>query len=680
MRRAVTIVLLGVPLTLGVLGARAIAQPAPDAPPPATPPLPPAQEATPPPQVPPTTTLVPPTITPPPPVSQSASQRRHAAELICAAHDPSCDWPATFSSLERRSIERVLAARGYVLDPTPWGKIIAHVDVVTEDVFAEKDWLQFFNIFHYRSRQSRVRQELTIQAGEVWDQARVEESARRLHDPLYSTVVALLPIVTDDPRYVDLLVVTRDLWSLRLNSQYTFQQASLTNLAVSLSENNFLGSRDVLSVGLTMDQGAIAVGPYFLDKDFLGKHLTLQVQANEILTREVAKMYDPATNTLVPVPGDPAGIEDAHTLHSEGENAALSLSLPLWALASQWGYGGTFSYSNSVVRSFTGVHGDPYELYTDPDSGLPYEYRFKTWSVGASAVRQWGTDFKHQLTVGYTVSSQAPSLLPSFSNALTSAAEQFEADVFPRDEVISEPYVTYAIFQPSYRVLRNIGTYELAEDVQYGPNASVTVAQGLSALGGSATFTRPTLAAAWTWPLGHDGYIHPSAGVSMRFQTGVEHGWDSIDNSGDGALRIVTPTWHSLRVVANGEVDTEWHNSQNQYFAIGSDSGLRGYNVNQFRSPNEEGARRVTGQVELRTVPVPWWVLRAGAVAFYEVGGAASSLADMPLYNDVGVGLRLLIPQLNRDVARIDVAFPLQATPNNPAFYPHFIAGFASYF
>jgi hypothetical protein len=52
----------------------------------------------------------------------------------------------------------------------------------------------------------------------------------------------------------------------------------------------------------------------------------------------------------------------------------------------------------------------------------------------------------------------------------------------------------------------------------------------------------------------------------------------------------------------------------------------------------------------------------------------------MQLYNDVGVGLRLLIPQFNRDVARIDIAFPLQSAPNNPAGYPHFIAGFASYF
>src|SRR5262249_3436433 len=171
------------------------------------------------------------------------TERRHAAEAVCAAHSPACDWVSTFSSLERQSIARSLAARGLIVEPQPWGKVIDHVVVVNEDVFAEDNWLQFFNVFHFTTRENRVRQELTITAGEVWDQERVEESARRLHDPLYTSVVALLPVKAATDGHVDLLVVTRDIWSLRLNTQYTFQQGDLTNLAFSLSENNFLGER-----------------------------------------------------------------------------------------------------------------------------------------------------------------------------------------------------------------------------------------------------------------------------------------------------------------------------------------------------------------------------------------------------------------------------------------------------
>ena len=37
--------------------------------------------------------------------------------------------------------------------------------VVNEDVFAEDNWLQFFNNFHYTTREHRVREELTIESG-----------------------------------------------------------------------------------------------------------------------------------------------------------------------------------------------------------------------------------------------------------------------------------------------------------------------------------------------------------------------------------------------------------------------------------------------------------------------------------------------------------------------------------
>jgi hypothetical protein len=679
-----------------VIGARAFAQappsptPIPVEPPAQTPPgepTPPRDQTTPPSSGPVTPMPQSPTSAPTPegqPLithdSRTAAEKRHAAEAICVAHDPTCDWVATFSSLEQRSIARVLAERGYIVDPLPWGKVIGHVVVINEDVFAEKNWLQFFNIFHYRSRPKRVREELTIQAGEVWDQTRVEESARRLHDPLYSSVVALLPVKTADPNQVDLLVVTRDLWSLRLNTQYTFQEGALTNLALSLSENNFLGTRDVVSVGFTMDQGAIAIGPTFLDKDLFGQHLNLQISASEIITRTADKIFNPATNSLQVDTADPAGIEDAHKLHSEGSAASIALSRPLWSLATDWGAGVSASYTNQVARSFTGVHGDAFELFTDPGSGLPYEFRYETWSINANAVRQWGHDYKQSLTLGYTVSDQKPSLLPSFAQIDPSITQQFEADVFPRTELISEPYITYSIYQPRYRILRNVQTYELAEDLQVGPSVSATLAQGLAPLGGDFTFTRPTLSAGWTFLVGRDGFVTPSAGASMRFQQGAENGWDSIDNSADVALHVATPNFPRFRVVGYAELDTEWHNTQNQYYSIGSDSGLRGYNVAEFRSARDANARRFIGQLELRTTPFALWVLRAGAVAFYEVGGASNTLSTLGLYNDVGVGLRVLVPQLNRDVFRIDLALPLQSAPDNPAFGPHVIAGFASYF
>ena len=589
----------------------------------------------------------------------SAVEQRRAAAATCAAHDPACDWVATFSSLEKRSIERTLHRRGLALEPQPWGKQIDQVLVENEDVFAEDNWLQFFNEFHYTTRENRVRQELTIQVGEIWDQERVEESARRLRDPLYTSVVALLPVKSPEPGNVRLLVVTRDIWSLRLNTQYTFQQGALTNLSFSLSENNFLGTRDVLAAAVVMDPGAIAVGPLFIDKNFLGRHIDFRVRLDEIITRQAGKLFDPAMMTFSPIPGDPVGLQDGHTLHTEGSDATITFSRPLWSLATEWGWGTSVTYKNSIARSFTGTNGDPYELYTDPGSGLPFEFRYRTWSVNAYGVRQWGTRYKQQLSFGYTLSSTRSSLLPSFEGLDPVATQQFETDVFPRDEVISQPFVGYLFYRPRYRTVRNVATYDLAEDVRLGPSVSATLAQGLSALGCDHDFTRPSLS------LGYTGrswrWLHPpSANVSLRLQSGAPHGWTSSTTA-----RVRAPHRDpDVRLVPHRRAGRARHalaRHPEQVHAIGSDSGLRGYNVNQFRSLRSDSSRRATGQLELRTVPVPWWVLRLGGVAFYEVGGVAESLQHMDLHNDVGVGIRLLVPQTSRELFRFDLALPLRA-------------------
>jgi outer membrane translocation and assembly module TamA len=70
-------------------------------------------------------------------------------------------------------------------------------------------------------------------------------------------------------------------------------------------------------------------------------------------------------------------------------------------------------------------------------------------------------------------------------------------------------------------------------------------------------------------------------------------------------------------------------------------------------------------------------VFRAGGVAFYELGGAGNDLEHMPLHQDVGLGLRTLIPQTSREVFRFDFAIPLDGSAAGKL---RFIAGFESAF
>jgi len=127
--------------------------------------------------------------------------------------------------------------------------------------------------------------------------------------------------------------------------------------------------------------------------------------------------------------------------------------------------------------------------------------------------------------------------------------------------------------------------------------------QGGTPLGSTHTFTQPAISGSWTFPIGADGYIAPSAGTSLRIQPMGNH--DTIDNTAQVSASAVTPTLGILRVVAFTQLLTRWHDTQNAYYTIGSDSNLRGYPINAFY-----GQRRFSTIIEARTQPLPWWVLR----------------------------------------------------------------------
>jgi len=630
--------------------------------------------------------------------SADTRQDRQLAEQKCVAKDPSCDWLATLSSLERQSVTRAIAKRGYAVEPAPWGKVIGKVHVYNEDVFAEKfGLLEFFNHFHVTTKERAIKVELVIGEGETWDQKRVEETARRLRDPLWTSVVIVIPVVSADPGEVDMLVVTRDIWSLRLNTQYTFQSGSLTNLSVALSENNFLGRRSVFAAGFAMDQGAIATGPIFLDKNLLGKRIDFRARFDFILNRQNLQ------EKLGLADGPPTISErDKPGVNREGTQSSFSLSKPLFSLASTWGVGLSFSHRYAIDRRFRGLGLLPVDcssgkcLFPVDGNGrfqsqldiardaldaslIGVQYEMRRWDVTASGVRQWGTDIKHQMSVGYSIDNTDPRPLDSFpGNAIERAA--FIRDLLPRNEATSTPFISYGFFIPRFKTFRNVSTFELAEDVRFGPAFDVSYAASLKLLGSTSNFQRGSIGGSWGFLWCRDGLIRPAISLSTRYQDlDTDGDREFIDNTATLGIRVVTPTYKWARLVAESTISTRWNDAGNRFFAIGSDNGLRGFLINEF-SGTRTGDRLVRTQVELRTVPRPLWVVRYGGVLFYEVGGVGDTFAGnakIQLHHDVGAGLRILIPQTARDLFRFDFAIPLDGANAGKV---RFIAGFESAF
>ena len=84
-------------------------------------------------------------------------------------------------SYEERLISWALEKQGRELEPAPEGKQLEEVLVSTEEVFVQGDFLPtFFNVFHWKTKDRLILQEVLLQPGEAWDALRVAETERNL--------------------------------------------------------------------------------------------------------------------------------------------------------------------------------------------------------------------------------------------------------------------------------------------------------------------------------------------------------------------------------------------------------------------------------------------------------------------------------------------------------------------
>lgn len=630
------------------LAATARAQPAPDAAP--VPVEPPPAGAAPAP---------PPAAMPPPPTTKLSPAERERIRRACEKELPECDQVALLGSLERQALDRALAARHLEVDPRPWGKTVGEVVVYNNKVFAKRDgFLQFFNHFHRTTRDYIVAREVVLQPGDPWRQSKADETARRLRDPVFSSLAIVVPVKAADPHRVDVLVVTRDVWSLRFNTEYGFQDGRFTYLTFSLSENNFFGLRTLLSLAYEMDLNEAGIGPVYYDTNFLGKHIDLYARIYALFNRD--DLWGPGRFTF------------------EGSQSVIRANRPLWNLDEKWAGGIELRHNFSIERRFQQDTQGHIRLrpYDDPDTAeqeaIPYAYKTRSFSLSTGMIYGFGERVEHRIKAGHQLVSQRYAVLDDFpySPALQAA---FERDVLPRSEVASSLYLGYEMFVPQYREYRNVGSFDLAEDVRLGPSLETTVSFGMEVLGSDSDFIRIAQSASYTLPWGTDGVLRAQGSISGRLQGAGDDPHLFIDNSGSVETRVVSPTlFRWLRLVNEVRLASMWHETQNRFLSLGGDNGLRGFGINQF-----DGQRRLVVQTELRTAPVPFLFTRWGVVLFHDLGGAAASLGTMTLHSDLGVGVRVLLPQMSSQVLRFDFAFPLDG-PSVGRF--RLTAGFMSAF
>jgi hypothetical protein len=570
--------------------------------------------------------------------------------------------PKPLGRLEQESFDDARGSLGLQIDPNPEGKTIGKIYVVNEEVFSRRDWwFQFFNHFHRTTRPKILQRELLFKEGQPYDQAKIDESVRNLQapptltlatrasfiPPELSSVVAIEPIASPVPGMVDILAVTRDVWSLRFNTNFEFQENTLSRLDTSLSENNLLGWRKYLAVNFQLDLGKYAIGPTYFDPNIVGTRLQLYASAFAYYNRD--------TNAY------------------EGNGETVSVRYPLFSLASRWGAGIDFAHQDAVIRQFQGTSLAPEPLPSMPDVFIPYIFRRRFNIVDPSVTRSFGSVVIQRVSAGYRYDDRRSQLadLSEYGMATPVQLAEFLNTYAPTTETRSEPYLRYEMFTAWYTVYRDLDTFDLRENARLGPSLSMRVAYGAPALGASFRAIPLGAAAAWAFaPFG--GFFRATVTGGMRLRDG-----EAIDQTVQAQAYLASPMlWRFMRLVLSAEADGVRHDTARTRYFLGGDTGLRGYVIGEFQGPT-----MYVAHLELRTAPLAIFSQRFGTLLFCDVGDAGPSFNALGAQVDVGTGLRWLIPQLNASVIRVDWAVPLVNGTVTPAGFPGRIsAGFQQIF
>ena len=533
---------------------------------------------------------------------------------------------AELGSYERGGLRYALSKHDLEVEESPEGKLLGKITVVNLNVLGkEVGALRWLNFFHVTTRRHVIEREVLLRPGELWNEERIAETERKLKDPLFTSLVVVVPVRSEEPARFDLLVVTRDIWSLRMNSTFEYLQGSLTGLQLSVAENNILGLRKHGAFVFDMDQGRYTLGPQYVDKALAGTRLQLTTRFSAIFSRAESEF--------------------------EGTASGTRLAYPLWSLRQKWGGDLRISHANLISRAFQGNALELVDLEDTPEvEELPRIYSIRSLRLVTRVQRSFGTTIKQRLSFGHSLSVFRPGFIEGF----VATGEQrlaFADQVFPRSERVSAVFARYGLFTPTFIVYRNLNGFDLAEDVRLGPDVSVGLSVALAPLGSETTFYRPDVSASYVLDLAEDGFVRASAGASSRLEKG-----EFIDNLVEADLKIASPRVANLfRVVAKAGLGIRLRERGNGRFRLGGNNGLRGYLISEF-----SGQKQLLTNLEVRSMPMRILFARVGALAFWDMGHTADRLADLRMKHSVGVGFRSLVPQLQPIVFRLDWAFPLQ--------------------
>ncbi len=584
----------------------------------------------------------------------------------------------SYSTYERTAVDDALKYLGAVEDRAPEGKRVEGFDIITLEVFERRDLvpgtLTFFNVFHTTSKPYVIEREVLLRRGQPYHQALVDDSIRNLRQLAQLSLVLTVATRGRATNQVRLVVITKDVWSLRPNWNVQYTSGGLQLLSAQPAEMNLAGTHQIVNANFVLLPSSLTLGVGYANRRIEGRRLAILANSNVIYNRQT---------------GD-----------AEGSFGAIAMGQPLYSPLDKWAWDTQSAWQNAVLRRYVNAE---LGAYNDPATGksIPFAFRTTQFNTQYTLTRSFGWTAKHDVSVGVSIARVGyPTTLAELYQALpagrydTQTARDFLQNEVPVSDNRVGPFIQYHAYSKRYVRLLDIDTLGLQEDYRLGHNVFFNVYPVVKALKSTRDFMGFDTAAQYTVRMG-DGLarlavefiseVQTSSHCPARANGALSAVGPVCDSSIEPALHLVSPTAGFGRFVFDAHLLYRFTNYLNQIEFLGGDTRLRGYPANYFT-----GANLLNSNLEFRTRSVDILTAQLGLVAFYDIGAAfnawnanatggcrpvvSGTQVSLPTgfcpVQALGTGLRILFPQLDRIAFRADIGFPLGEGRNLPGVTP----------
>jgi hypothetical protein len=479
-----------------------------------------------------------------------------------------------------------------------------------------------------------IEREVLLAVGKPYSQALADETARNLRDIIQLSLVIVVPVHGSAPNKVRVLVITKDVWSLRLNSDFRVVKGSdnkpkLEYLFIQPSEWNIAGTHQQVATQFIYQPLSYSVGASYANNRLFSSHNVLRGDANVIISTESG--------------------------HTEGSFGSLTVGEPLWSTLTEWSWGTISTWRNEITRRYTNGELATFDRKNVPgDDAIPIQFNSKIYTTNVYVTRSYGWASKADFTLGFEASERKYTTgdLSAYDPA---AVDAFVARLVPVSDARAYPYVDLHAYKTDFTQVLDFETLGLQEDFRLGHDLWLKLYPVTTGLGSTRTFMGIGGGAYYTVPFG-DGLAR--AGVETIVEAESERVADMVI---DGKQRIVTPRVGFGRLVFDGHQVFRPRDSLNRVSFLGGEGRLRGYPTNYTFGQNV-----VAYTLEFRTRPVEILSVQLGGALFWDTGDAYDNWSDVSLKHGAGFGMRMLFPQFDRYIFRADVGFPVSKGPRPP--------------